>query len=84
MSYARKGLDGSEVYVYASWRGRQTPAPDVWICHDCALAGAIPAGEAHLYCSTPHAMLTHLMRHRDAGHTVPDAAIERLRREAKP
>jgi hypothetical protein len=32
-------------------------------------------------CDSPAAMLAHLEAHVAAGHTVPDAALDRLRRE---
>ncbi len=69
MSYARKGLDGSSVYVYATGND--------WRCHGCALAGA-----GHVVCESPADMVAHLERHRAAGHAVPAAAIERLTSDA--
>lgn len=68
MSYARKGLDASDVYVYATG--------DDWVCHGCTLA---VAGNVH--CDSPGAMVTHLEAHTAAGHTVPASALDRLERE---
>jgi hypothetical protein len=65
VSYARKGLDGSDVYVFATG--------DDWVCHECSLARA-----GDVRCDTPLMMLTHLQAHIDCGHTVPAAALERL------
>lgn len=88
MSYARNGLDGSDVYVYAAVSGEGVdiylpgdapPKPDVWVCHECTLRGGKPL--IHLEPS-PAAMLAHLRAHRAAGHTVPEAALARLLAEA--
>lgn len=69
MSYARKGLDGSDVYVY--------PTGGPIVCHECPFSG-----DNHEELS-PAGMLDHMRRHREAGHTVPQAAIDRLTREAR-
>lgn len=69
MSYARKNGVDSDVYVY------QTLTPD-WRCHECLL------GSQTFVARAPAEMLDHLQAHRAAGHRVPDAAIERLTREA--
>lgn len=68
MSYARKGLDGSDVYVYAT--------PNGWVCHGCRLA---VAGAVH--CTDRTEMIDHLRAHETAGHAVPAAAVDRLARE---
>lgn len=76
MSYARKGLDGSEVYVYRTTMGAD---PCEIICHDCLLAPD-PAYPCHAEDSLA-GMRAHLLDHRLRGHLVPDAAFERLARE---
>lgn len=97
MSYARKGLDGSHVYVYGSELANDdespvrlytgTPparaVPDVWVCRACSLLPALDehGDEQRFECRTPHDMIEHLARHQAIGETVPDGALERLRRE---
>lgn len=71
MSYCRRGLDGSDVYIY--------PAVDYIVCDRCSLHG----GSTHQERDAA-GMLEHALEHRAAGHHVPDAAVERLRREAEP
>jgi len=44
-------------------------------CDDCAMYG-------EQSFQTPAEALAHLQEHRDAGHTVPEHAFERLRKEA--
>lgn len=98
MSYAKKGLDGSDVYVF---RGLGLDAPDyvvvtpesaglvpnyrsILICHECSLMPATPGGEwdhEHFESDSADAMLAHLERHQAHGHSVPAAAIARLRAE---
>lgn len=70
MSYARKGLDGSHVYVFPTGRSI--------ICHECSLE----PDAASVECRTPDEMLGHLAHHLAIGETVPRAAIERLVRES--
>jgi len=65
MSYARKGLHGSDVYVYATGND--------WVCHECSLAGA---GSVH--CTSSEDMIHHLTIHGARGEEVPRAAFERL------
>lgn len=65
MSYARKGLDGSDVYVYATGYD--------WVCHGCSLVGA-----GNVHCDAPSDMLTHLAIHVARGDHVPRAATDRL------
>ena len=66
MSYAR--FSEGDVYVWQSWTGK-------FICDFCSLAGAA------FVCDTRAEMLEHLQKHIDAGHSVPDRAITRLREE---
>lgn len=70
MSYARKGLDGSHVYVFGDGKRLH--------CHECSLD---PTG-GHFISHSPDAMLGHLARHVAIGEVVPAAAIARLVREA--
>lgn len=65
MSYAKKGLDGSDVYVYATGYD--------WICQECPLVGA-----GNVHCDSPSDMLRHLAAHQARGHHVPRAAFARL------
>ena len=69
MSYARKGLDGSDVYVY--------PTDDCIVCHECPLTG-----DNHDEQS-PAGMLCHMQEHLDAGHSIPQYVIDRLQREMR-
>ena len=64
MSYARFGWEGSNVYVYADVGGYLN-------CCACIL------GDDGRFYSTGE-MLNHLVKHRMAGHTVPDSCIEEL------
>jgi hypothetical protein len=80
VSYARKGRDGSAVYVWCT--GTE------WICQECPLAAAqgAPPEEGFdgpfIRVGTPGAMLAHLQEHLARGEHVPDSALERLTREA--
>lgn len=73
MSYCRWGPD-SDVYVYPAGHGNR----DLIVCCGCALRGDDDDDVAE----TPQQMIAHLDRHVAAGHKVPEAAFERLRREA--
>jgi hypothetical protein len=81
MSYCRKEPGVSDVYVYTD--GEQI------ICSDCSLTELPPHREppygdgiAKHIERTAAGMLRHLLgAHIAAGHLVPAAAIERLRRE---
>lgn len=75
MSYARRGLDGSEVYLYPSGVGEVGPDAPI-VCQYCKLQ---PSGD-YLAFSRMSA-LDHLHEHRAAGHSVPDAATARLEAE---
>lgn len=68
MSYCRFWWNDSDVYVFASVYGGIE-------CCGCKLEG-------DLTVNTPEEMIEHLMEHREAGHTVPEFALERLREEA--
>jgi hypothetical protein len=74
MSYARKGLNGSDVYVY---RTGLPSSPCELICADCALLTV-----SHHTEEIEAGMLAHLAQHTAAGHHVPPAAIDRLTRES--
>lgn len=65
MSYARKGVDGSHVHVYATGYD--------WVCQGCSLVGA-----GNVHCDSPSDMLVHLAIHSARGENVPRAAEERL------
>lgn len=70
MSYARFGVD-CDVYVFLATDGHVE-------CSDCALI------EGHASARLPSSAdaITHLRRHRAAGHKVPDRCIERLLEDA--
>lgn len=76
MSYARKGLDGSQIYLYATGPFVKPSARAPIICQGCLLQ---PSGD-YLAFSRSSA-LEHLHEHQHAGHTVPEAALARLERE---
>ncbi len=69
MSYARFGSDGSDVYVYSTGYSL--------ICCRCVLYAAPTTIE----CDTHREMLSHLARHKEAGHVVPPLAIQALKHE---
>ncbi len=67
MIYCRKGLRGSDVYVY--------PSSDGLECCDCSLFSG-----AYSTCMRSE-MIKHLEEHRRSGHCVPQDVFERLKRE---
>ena len=75
MSYARWGLEQSDVYVYPSGGG------DI-VCCGCTFE---PEGEnevpGNFTARGPKEMLEHLLKHIERGDVVPESALERLRRE---
>lgn len=78
MSYARFGSQGSDVYVYAGSRG--------FVCCWCWLNKPPKTNPESVFgadtlCDTEQEMIDHLRKHREAGHTVPNRAIERLESE---
>lgn len=75
MSYCRRGLDGSDVYLYPSGIGEVSPDCPI-VCQECKLQ---PSGDylAH----SRMAAFDHLGEHQHAGHSVPEAALQRLERE---
>jgi hypothetical protein len=78
MSYARKGHDGSDVYMYRTTSLDEEPSPNgPIVCSECALQ---PSGDYLAY--SHRAALEHLLDHSNAGHSVPEAAITRLKRES--
>lgn len=66
MSYCRFGWDGSDVYVYDDTSGGTT-------CCACLLS------HSRINLATHADMIAHLERHREAGHEVPQYAIDDLR-----
>ena len=66
MSLARFDADGSDVYVFDDVEGGIT-------CCACRL------GRSHEYNSDEAGMIAHLLEHREAGHTVPESTLDRLR-----
>jgi hypothetical protein len=76
MSYARKGLDGSEVYVYSTALPGEAGAREL-VCADCSLLNV-----SHHHEDSAAGMVAHLLAHRDEGHNVPQSAIDRLLGEA--
>lgn len=77
MSYARKGLDGSQIYLYATGDLNQEPGKEApLVCQHCLLQ---PSGDSLAFSRS--SALAHLQEHRAAGHVVPEAALARLERE---
>lgn len=78
MSYCRWGKD-SDVYVYGTraFNIDHKRLETLWVCQDCELKGDNTRGVT----TTATAMISHLLAHREAGHKVPEYAIERLRDE---
>lgn len=84
MSYARWGLEQSDVYVYPT----EYVDPNdghlkrAIVCCGCTgepeLENEVP-GNFIGHC--PKEMLDHLLEHRERGEVVPESALERLRRE---
>ena len=74
MSYAR--WSEGDVYVFGNVKGGIT-------CMQCKLMPGEEEGwTGDFSCSFPEGMLLHLQEHKDAGHSVPDRAMERLEKEA--
>lgn len=94
MSYCRFGWDGSDVYVYADYRGQfcccacsLNPSPPIenegieppeWLSPLERMRWHGPLFPDSTYVSTEQEMIDHLLEHRRAGHTVPQDAIDRL------
>ena len=76
MSVVRFGPD-SEVYVFetASAPPEFDPSRATWECCGCTLPEA-QAENGYWWTQDEATMRAHLLRHRDAGHRVPDRAIE--------
>lgn len=74
MAYCRFSPNSS-VYVYLS---DTDLGGIVWVCCQCSLHGA-----SNQLFPTPEGVVTHLGRHQDAGHKVPQEALLRLRMEIK-
>jgi hypothetical protein len=77
MSYARWGVDGSEVYVFA-YGGPDVPET-YWTCLHCRLTPG-PVIVSHT-TDTAREMFNHLVAHRLAGHVVPQRAFDCLAKE---
>ena len=69
MSYCRKNMADSDVYVYRHETGIT--------CNGCDLRG----GYDIICVDTPGEMLDHLLDHTERGDMVPERATERLQRE---
>lgn len=76
MSYCRFSPEESDVYVF----GTVATAGEKIECCGCRLVSDEPA---YPLLDAPE-MLKHLEAHRQAGHLVPEYAMERLRREIDP
>lgn len=72
MSYCR--FANGDAYVFRNLHGEL----------ECCACRLTPAGEWFGTYTTedPASMLKHLERHKQAGHRIPQAAIERLRSES--
>ena len=81
MAYARWGWDNSDVYLFGSVT---RPPPDdvhVIVCCGCLLARDDPDDwlmSPSFDFETKAGILDHLQVHREAGHVVPESAIERI------
>lgn len=83
MSYARRGCDGSDVYVYAVENSAHPKAQ--YECHECPLVPAwLPnwlVGDGSFRAESARGMVRHLRLHRLVGHCVPQSALAALRAE---
>ena len=68
MSYARKNLTDSDVYVWSDGV--------CYVCQDCDINGIV-----NYVVYYPREMLDHLLTHRENNYKVPEAAINRLKKE---
>lgn len=81
MAFAKWGWENSDVYLFG---GVIHPPPDdvhVIVCCGCLLAREDPDDwlmSESLDFETKEAVLAHLARHRNAGHTVPQSAVDRI------
>lgn len=73
MSYARMGVDGSDVYVYLY----ASLAENGYVAIECASCGTTPRGESHPEYSYA-GMIAHLRQHQAVGHCVPEYAFIEL------
>jgi len=72
VTYVRLTQEGSPVYVFMSGEDQ---------CLTC-LSCSLTREEDQFLARTTADMVAHLKTHREAGHTVPDVAFERLERDA--
>lgn len=84
MSFARRGENGSDVYVFQSNRGYE--------CNNCALVfrapnatnpkitTQVPDTGGHFVVTDNFDMIRHLADHMKDGHTVPALAVWELAR----
>jgi hypothetical protein len=80
MSYARRGCDGSDVYVYLDGTG-STPR---WICDACRLRPNRALGDFDDFeAASAKDMIAHLWSHVGRGQSV-GKAIAQLAREVPP
>jgi hypothetical protein len=87
VSYSKKGLDGSHVYVMRIYtegpdavlvaHGDPAPKGTGYMCHECSLRTG-----GDFICTTPIQMIAHLFEHICIDECVPRTAIERLGRES--
>ena len=91
MSYARFGWDGSDVYLFVASEGLECCGcllqKREWIDDDerAIFKGYMKAvGEIvpHVFKTTDE-MITHLQKHTDAGHCVPDDVVPALLEDAE-
>lgn len=86
MSYARFGWDGSDVYVFTTSNGIECCGCLLQERHWVENPKIRPFGgyfenvgvEVETIFRSNDGMVGHLLRHRRAGHTVPQYAIDRL------
>ena len=71
MSYIRFGERGSDVYVYLT----DEDAPQTTV-HCCACL--LDPEDACRWATDVQVMATHLKRHQEAGHAVPDGVIDAI------
>jgi len=68
MSYCRFSHDKSDVYVFRNEH-------NLYECCTCKISES-----GYFTCKKKEAMIKHLMKHRKAGHVVPEYAIEKIRK----
>lgn len=80
MSYAKFGLDGSDVYLYGSWA--DPGETHVIVCFGCKLTpGEDRFDREALVFTDRQQLLMHLYEHMQAGHVVLPSTLSEIKED---